>query len=118
MTEIVFSLSASNSMVEGAFSLLTLLLSDKQLLLKHETIESLMKINLSDKIWIEKEKNEILERAVDVYLSKQRGEKIAEPPKKVSRMESDNENTQERLSESHKEGKVVLLTDPDSEEEF
>ena len=30
-----------------------------------------MKINLSDKIWMEKEKNEILKRAVDVYLSKQ-----------------------------------------------
>ena len=68
-----------------------------------------MKINLSDKIWTEKEKNEILERAVDVYLSKRRGKKIAEPPKKVSRMECDNENTQERLSESHEEDKIVLL---------
>ena len=29
-----------------------------------------------------------------------------------------NEITQERLSESHKEDKVVLLTDPDSEEEL
>ena len=70
VAEIVFSLSTSNSMVERAFSLLTLLLSDKQLSLKHETIKSLMKINLSDKIWKEKEKNEILERAVDAYLSK------------------------------------------------
>ena len=85
--------------------------------LMHETIESFMKINLSYKICTEKEKNEILETAVDVYLSKQHG-KIAEPPKKVSRMECDNENTQERLSESHKEDKVVLLTDPDSEEEL
>ena len=92
MTEIVFSLSASNSMVEKAFSLFTLLLSNKRLSLKHETIESLMKINLSDKIWTEKEKNEIVERAVDVYLSKRRGKKIAEPLK-VSRMECDNENT-------------------------
>ena len=33
-------------------------------------------------------------------------------------MECDNENTQERLSEIHKEDKVVLLTDPDSEEEL
>ena len=77
-----------------------------------------MKINLSDKIWTEKEKNEILERAVDVYLSKRRGKKIAEPPNKVSRIECDNENTQERLSESHDEDKAVLLTDPDSEEEL
>ena len=68
MAKIVFSVFASNSMVEKAFSLLTLLLSDKRLWLKHETIESLMKINLSDKIWTEKGKNEILERAVDVYL--------------------------------------------------
>ena len=75
-----------------------------------------MKINLSNKICTEKEKNEILERAVDVYLSKQWGKKIVQPLKKVSRMESDNENTQERLFESHKEDEVVLLTDPDSEE--
>ena len=100
MTKIVFSLSASNSMVERAFSLLILLLSDKRLSLKHETIESLIKINLSDKIWTKNEKNEILERAVDVYLSKRGGKNIAEPPKKVSRMECDNENTQERFSES------------------
>ena len=97
MAEIVFSLSTSNSMVERAFSLLTLLLSDKRLSLMHETIESLMKINLSDKIWTEKEKNEILERAVNVYLSKRGGTNIAEPPKKVSRMECNNENTQETL---------------------
>ena len=118
MTKIVFSLSTSNSMVERAFSLLILLLSDKRLSLKHETIESWIKINLSDKIWTEKEKNGILERAVDVYLSKWGGKNIAEPPKKVSRMECDNENTQERLSESHEEDEVVLLTDPDSEEEL
>ena len=114
ITKIVFSLATSNSMVERAFSLLILLLSDKPILLKHETIESLMKINLSDKIWTEKEKNEILERAV-VYLSKQQGKKIAEPQKKVSCMQSNNENTQERLSESH-EDKVLLMTDPEREE--
>ena len=33
-------------------------------------------------------------------------------------MECDNENTQERLLESHEEDKVVLLTDPDSEVEL
>ena len=73
---------------------------------------------MSDKFWTEKEKNEILERAVDVYLSKRGGTNIAEPPKKVSHMECDNENTQERLLESHEEDKVVLLTDPDSEVEL
>ena len=77
-----------------------------------------MKINLTDKIWTEKEKNEILESAADVYLSKQLGKKIAETPKKASRMEYDNENTQERLSEIHEEDKVVLLTDIGSEEEL
>ena len=73
--------------------------------------------NLSDKIWTEKEKNEIVERAVDVYPSKQQGSKMAEPTK-ISCMECDNENTQERLSESHKEDEVVLLTDPHSEEQL
>ena len=117
MTEIVFSLSTSNSMVERAFSLL-ILVSDKRLSLEHETIESLIKINLSDKIRTEKEQNGILERAVHVYLRKWGGKNIAEPPKKVSGMECDNENTQKRLSESHEEDKVVLLTDPDSEVEL
>ena len=43
MAEIVFSLSASNSMVERAFSLLTLLISAKQFSLKHKTTKSLIK---------------------------------------------------------------------------
>ena len=77
-----------------------------------------MRINSSDKIWTDKEKNEILERAVDVYLSKRQGKKIAEPPKKVSHMDCDKEITQERLSKCHKEEEVVLLTDPDSQEEL
>ena len=55
MAEIVFSLSASNSMVERAFSLLTLLISAKQFSLKHKTTKSLIKIRLRDKIWTKKE---------------------------------------------------------------
>ena len=49
----VFSFPASNLMVERVLILLTLLLLDKQLSLKHEIIKSLIKINLSDKIYIE-----------------------------------------------------------------
>ena len=47
-------------------------------------------------------------------MRKQWEKKIVEPPQKLSRMEGNNENTQERFSESHKD-EVVLLTDPDSE---
>ena len=72
---------------------------------------------MGDKIWTEKEKNEIVERAVDVYPSRQQERKIAEPSK-VSCMECDNENTEERLSESHEEDEVVLLTDPHSEKQL
>ena len=115
MAKINFSLSTSNSMVERAFRYLTLLLSDKRLSLKHKTTKSLMEINLSDQIWTEKEKNEILERAVDVYLSKQQGNKTADLPTKVSHMKLDNENNQERLFEPYEEDKVVLLTDPTCE---
>ena len=112
MDKINFSLSTLNSMAERAFRYLTLLLSDKRLSLKHKTTKSLMEINLSDQIWTEKEKNEILERAVDVYLSKQQGNKITELPTKVCHMKLDNENNQERLLEPYEEDKVVLLTDP------
>ena len=77
-----------------------------------------MKTNLSDKIQTKKEKNETLEGAVDVYLSKRRGREIAEAPTKVCCAERDNENTQERPSEYYKEDEVVLLTDPDREEEL
>lgn len=33
-------------------------------------------------------------------------------------MECDNENTQERFSDSDEEGKAVLITDPESKEEM
>ena len=103
MAKIYFIFSTSNSVVERASKYLTLLLSDKRLSLKHKATKSLMEINLSDQIWTEKEKNEILERAVDVYLSKQQGNKIAELPTKVSHMKLDKENNQERLLEPYEE---------------
>ena len=70
--EIRFSLSGSNSTVEKAFSLLTLLLTDKRLSMKHATMQSILVININDKIWTETEREDIFSLAVDKYLQKWR----------------------------------------------
>ena len=72
MAELIMCLSGSNSTVERAFSLLTLLLSDRRLRLKHKTLEEIMIIKINNKIWTKAERNEIIESALNKYLSKRR----------------------------------------------
>ncbi|XP_057295467.1 zinc finger protein 862-like [Hydractinia symbiolongicarpus] len=86
LAELVLCLSASNSTVERAFSLLTLLLSNRRLTMSHVTMENLLCINLNNKIWTEKEREEITEMAVIKYLEKRRKKKCItwEPPHKKS----------------------------------
>ena len=46
----------------------------------HETMASLMLININDKIWTQQEREEIIQRAVDKYLSKRQIKRVATPP--------------------------------------
>ena len=63
LAEIVLCLSGSNSTLERAFSLLTLLLSDKRLSMSHKTMEDVILININDKLWSDVERNDIIKMA-------------------------------------------------------
>ena len=82
LTEILISLSGSNSTVERGFSVLTNILSDRRLSMKHRRMESVLMISVNDKNWSQRERDDILERAVDIYLEKRRKTKMSEPPSK------------------------------------
>ncbi len=87
LVEILISISGSNSTVERAFSTLTNILTDKRLSIKHKRMEQILIISSNDKNWTAQERNEIIERAVDIYLEKRRKTIVAEPPSKKSCVE-------------------------------
>ena len=72
LIELIISFSGSNSTVERAFSLLTNMLSDRRLSTAHATMNMLMKVKLSDSLWNDVEREEVLTRALEIFLSKRR----------------------------------------------
>ena len=72
LVDIVFTLGSSNSVVERGFSILTGMMSDRRLSLKHETLEDLLMVKVNHGNWTEQEQNEILQRALDSYMSTRR----------------------------------------------
>ena len=64
-------------------------MSDCQLSLKHKVINNIMLIKGNDEIWSPEEKTQLMERALDIYLSKKRVIKVldVEPPQKAIRFE-------------------------------
>ena len=101
LASIVMCFSGSNSTVERAFSLLTLLLSDRRLRLKHKTLEELLIININDKLWSAQERDEIIRHAADKFLSKRRLTRVSHatisepPPEKRMRIDDDSINQSE-----------------------
>ena len=63
--------------------MLTNMLSDRRLSMKHNRIESVLLIAGNDKNWSAREREEIIERAVGIYLMKRRKTKTCEPPQKM-----------------------------------
>ena len=61
IAELVLCIGVSNSVVEGGFSHLTCMLSDKRLSLNHNTMENLLMIKINNKVWSESEKNGIID---------------------------------------------------------
>ena len=104
LVSLIICLAGSNSSVERAFSVLTLILSDRRLALRHDTIRNLMLIKCNDRNWSFDEKEQIIHNALDAYFEKRRTtiiveEEFVEPPKKVmivadnlSSSDSDEEN--------------------------
>jgi hypothetical protein len=81
LVELILSLGPSNSVVEAGFSMLTAMLSDRRLSLKHETMENLLMIKVNHLMWNDLERGEILEVALAKYMEKRRKIQIdATPP--------------------------------------
>ena len=72
VVELVLCLSSSNSSVERVFSILTVLLSDRRLRMKHDTMEESLLISGNNSLWTDKERDDILNSAVDSYMQKRR----------------------------------------------
>eukprot|EP00795_Rhopilema_esculentum_P011010 gene11010-19852_t len=70
LVSLLTCLSGFNSTVEHALSVLTLMLSDGKLSLHHETMEDLMLIKYNNKSWGCQEREGIIERTLEIYMSK------------------------------------------------
>ncbi len=105
IASVIISISGSNSSVERTFSVLTNILSDKRLSLTHKAMNENMIVYGNHKLWSKEEKDEIIERAVQIYLQSKRRKKVSQPAKCVS------------LGESSAEENVVLLTSSEDETE-
>lgn len=57
--------------------------------MNHDTLQDLILINISDKLWTPQEKDDIIENACQKFLSKRQTKSAAEPPAKAPRIEAD-----------------------------
>ena len=80
LARLLFSISGSNSTVERAFSTLTQILTDRRISLKHKSIEDVMIIKGNDCNWTDEERNEILERAREIYYEKRQRTRLDGQP--------------------------------------
>ena len=72
LVELSLCISASNSTVERVFSILTQMLSDRRLSMRHDLMENLLMISANDANWSNEEREALLRRAVDLYTEKRR----------------------------------------------
>ena len=72
LVELALCISASNSTVERAFSILSLILSDRRLSMSHKMMERCIMISANDSNWSKSEREQLIERAVDLYMEKRR----------------------------------------------
>ena len=71
----IVSISGSNSSsIECMFSFVTNILSDKRFSMSHDTLKNSVIVSRNNSIWSEKEREEIniIDRALEIYLSKHR----------------------------------------------
>ena len=99
LAELILSLAGFNSAVEHGFSVLTNILTNQCLKMSHSTLKNLILIRCNDRIWLDYEQNEIIQRAADIHLAKQR------------KLRVDGEET------SNKRRKVTEDVEPEDEEE-
>ena len=63
-------------------------------------MNSLMIINVTDKVWTDQERKDIMKVACDKYLAKRHGKTIAEPPNKTLKLDDSTVRDAVILSDS------------------
>ena len=89
-------------LVERAFNLLTMLLTDQRLTTSHRTLNAILNIKINDKVFTESEKNKIIVAAVKSFMEKRR-EAVFEENTTVTQTSEEDRMTCEHqdLSEEH-----------------
>ena len=106
LAELAICFSSSNATVERGFSVLTTILSNRRLSMKHSTMEDCVIIAANQAVWSKEEENEIITNATKNYMKKRRIGKITTATGKTaaamqSRYESSSdEGSSSRSSES------------------
>ena len=72
LVEIMLCIGVSNSTVEGGFSHLTALLTDRRLSMSHELMEDLMVIKTNHQLWTAAERDDIIEQTLLKFTEKKR----------------------------------------------
>ncbi|XP_065665100.1 zinc finger protein 862-like [Hydra vulgaris] len=72
LVELLMCIAGSNSAVERVFSILTVILTDRRLKMNHSTMEDSIIIAGNDTNFTQQERDDILSRAVDIFLDKRR----------------------------------------------
>ena len=115
LANLMLSISGSNSSVERAFSILSIILSDRRLSMNHDHMESIMLISGNKNNWTKAEKDQIIDRAVDIYLSKRRTlqldefKPVGEPPVKVMVIDDSDRDSNHTASDKESSSDDDLL---------
>ena len=78
LAELVLTIGVSNSVVEAGFSSLTAMLTDRRLNMTHSVMENLLLLKINNKVWKEKDRNELIESALTEYTKSRRKIKMDE----------------------------------------
>ena len=94
LASLIISISGSNSAVERTFSVVTNILSDKRLSMRHNTINEALIVYGNDSLWSTEERESIIDRAVEIYTESKRRRKADQPSSSPKRQRLDDEEPQ------------------------
>ena len=119
LTQLFLSISGSNLTVERAFSTLIQIITDHNISLKHKSIEDIMRIKYNDANWTEKEKEDIIEWAQEIYCEKRQRKRLdRETP--IKKQKTGHNTVIEIVESEEEEGKneasTVLVNDESFDE--
>ena len=125
LAEIVMCLGISNSTVEGGFSQLTLLLSDRRLSLREDTMDDLMLIKCNHLSFTESERQAVVELALTNYMQKRRKSQLekdgcinllhTKPRKRKRKQQSDNDSDSDSDSDGDLDFDYQAIDNEDSD---